>query len=106
MVTQYGMGETLGPAVVDTRPVNPFLGEAGIAVRGECSEETARQIDAEVRRLLKDAEDRVRVTLESARGQLEALAQMLLEHETVERETLLGLLVAGAPLQAQPGRGT
>jgi cell division protease FtsH len=105
MVAQYGMGETLGPAVVDTRPANPFLGELGMP-RGECSEQTARQIDEEVRQLLKEAEDRVHATLESARQELEALAKMLLARETVDREALLALLADRSPSAEPPAAGS
>jgi cell division protease FtsH len=87
MVTQYGMSETLGAAVLDVRHAT-YLGEFAAPVR-DFSEETARRIDAEVLRLMCEAESRVQATLAERRKELEALAQMLLRTETVERDEFL-----------------
>jgi cell division protease FtsH len=92
MVAQYGMSEALGPVVLDVRGGNSFLGESGMCLGHEYSERTARQIDAEIQRLLGDAETRVSKTLSEHRDVLELLAQLLLERETLERATLLEVL--------------
>ena len=91
MVAQYGMGETLGPAVLDIRPA-AYLGEFSMPARREFSEETARKIDAEVQQLLREAEVRVHATLIARRKELDTLSQLLLRYETVEREALLKFL--------------
>ncbi|WP_129781898.1 ATP-dependent zinc metalloprotease FtsH [Peristeroidobacter soli] len=92
MVTQYGMTETLGPAVFETRTHGSYLNDAGLPVAREFSEETARQIDSQIQQLLLQAEARVRDTLAANRSALNALAQLLLTHETVEREALTKIL--------------
>lgn len=93
MITQYGMSLTLGPATLQSAGSPMFLPtETQPQARGEYSERTAQSIDEEVRRLLGDAEQRVRATLTEKRAQLDALARVLLEHETVERSELLALL--------------
>jgi cell division protease FtsH len=93
MITQYGMSPTLGPATLQSAGSPMFLPtEMQPQARGEYSERTAQSIDEEVRRLLGDAEQRVRATLTEKRAQLDALARVLLEHETVERSELLALL--------------
>jgi cell division protease FtsH len=92
MVTQYGMSEVLGPAVLEVRTGGAYLGELSGTLRRDFSEETARKIDAEVQNLLRLAETRVHATLTLHRQELEALAQRLLQEETVERATLLQLL--------------
>ncbi len=92
MVTQYGMSETLGAVVLDMRGAAHYLGEISAPVRREFSEETARCIDTEVQQLLRDGEGRVHETLTARRKELEALMQMLLRDETVERDALLKLL--------------
>jgi Peptidase family M41 len=69
-----------------------FDGSAKAAARGEYSERTAQSIDEEVRRLLGEAEQRVRATLTERRAHLDELAAALLQHETVERSALLALL--------------
>jgi cell division protease FtsH len=92
MVTQYGMSPLLGPATLQNTGTQMLLWEAQSATRGEYSERTAQSIDEEVRRLLGEAEQRVRATLTERRAQLDRLARVLLEHETVERSALLTLL--------------
>src|SRR6185369_7538723 len=74
MVTQYGMSDVLGPAVMDVRTGPAYLGELASPSWREVSEETSRKIDAEIRRLLTDAEARVQATLAERRKELDALA--------------------------------
>jgi cell division protease FtsH len=93
MITQYGMSDVLGAAVLEVRTGPAYLGELG-PTRHEFSEETGRKIDAEVQRLLSEAEGRVEATLSQRRQELDALAAMLLRRETVEREFLVRLLTA------------
>jgi cell division protease FtsH len=94
MITQYGMSDVLGPAVLETRSGPAYLGELAAPARREFSEETGRRIDAEIQRLLSSAEKRVEATLGERRTQLDALAAELLRRETVERELLMSLLAA------------
>jgi cell division protease FtsH len=63
-----------------------------VAGERQYSEETARTIDREVRKLLADAHIRVRETLSEQRAMLEALAKSLIEKEVVDREALMALL--------------
>lgn len=91
MVTQYGMSDALGAAVLEVRPAG-YTGDIGLPSLREYSEDTARRIDAEVQRLLEESEARVHTTLSAKRKELEALAQMLLRQETVERAGLIGIL--------------
>ena len=92
MVAQYGMSELLGAAVLDIQPRGAYLPDFGIAARGDHSEHTARQVDAEVQRLLREAEGRVAATLTQRRIELESIAKLLLERETVERTALVAQL--------------
>lgn len=92
MVTQYGMSEKLGPVALETRSGPAYLSDALAPMRHEYSEHTARLVDVEIQHLLQAAEERVRTTLTERRQNLEALAQLLLKQETVDRETLTQLL--------------
>ncbi|NML16945.1 ATP-dependent zinc metalloprotease FtsH [Azohydromonas caseinilytica] len=94
MVTHYGMSEALGLATWEAAPRSAFLAVPGGPQQRECSERTAEAIDAEVRRLLEESRERVTATLKARREQLEALAQLLLEKETVDRGMLDGVLAA------------
>ena len=94
MVTRYGMSEALGPATFEPARPALYLPESLPAARPEYSERTAELIDAEIHSLLTAALDRVRATLSARRRELEALAQELLRHETVDRATLTAILAA------------
>jgi cell division protease FtsH len=96
MITRYGMTDAFGPVVLEPRSGSGFLGETSLQVRREFSEDTARRIDAEIRRLLREAEARVQDTLSAHRRELEALAQLLLAQETVDREALLKVIAGEA----------
>jgi cell division protease FtsH len=99
MVAEYGMSEKLG-LVTYTREKRPLFLEGGMASPSrEYSDETARAIDAEVSRLMKEAHDRVRKILNDEREHLELLAQTLLTKETVlgdEVKAILGMKAAAA----------
>jgi cell division protease FtsH len=93
MVTQYGMSDELGLATFEGPRQPLFLNGPRMGER-EYSEETARTIDAEMRKLIEAAHHRVRETLTGQRNVLEALAKVLIEREVVDREALTALLAA------------
>jgi len=88
MVTEYGMSERLGPLtyVREPRSGHPDLGLR--AREREYSEQTARSIDEEVARIIEEAHQKARNILNELRGNLERLAKILLEKESVEGEEL------------------
>jgi cell division protease FtsH len=97
MVTHYGMSEKLGLATYDSRPTPLYLGGPALPEQRECSEHTAELIDAEVKRLLDEARERVTATLTEHRATLEQLARLLLDKEVVDRAMLDELMrAAGA----------
>ena len=91
MVTQYGMSDELGLGTFERPRSALFLGGPGPGDR-EYSEETARMIDAEMRRLLEASHLRVQTTLKEKRSLLEILAKVLIEKEVVDRDALTALL--------------
>jgi cell division protease FtsH len=84
MVTSYGMSSRLGPLTFGDREEMVFLGRE-IAEQRNYSEEVAEEIDEEVRRIIDEAYERARNILTSYRDRLEAIAQRLIEVETMER---------------------
>ncbi|MDG0855831.1 ATP-dependent zinc metalloprotease FtsH [Roseateles puraquae] len=92
MVTHYGMSEALGLATYDARPAPLFLNGPTLPEPRTFSERTAEAIDAEVRKLLDEARERVTQTLGAHRETLESLAALLLEKEVVDRKMLDGLI--------------
>ncbi len=94
MTMRFGMSEKLGPRVLGHAQGQPFLGR-DIHSEPDYSDETAREIDAEIRRIIEDAHQRARDTLVEHREELESISKVLLTRETIEREEFLALL-AGA----------
>ncbi|RLA78120.1 MAG: cell division protein FtsH, partial [Deltaproteobacteria bacterium] len=91
MVLEYGMSDKLG--VVAFREERPqFLQVTPFPTPKEYSEETAREIDAEVRRIVEEAHQRARRILEGRISRLHKVAQVLLEKEVIEGEELRRLL--------------
>ena len=81
MVREWGMSDRLGPMAWGSHG-EVFLGEEIVSAR-EYSDETARLIDEEVERILRDQEQRCRMLLTKHRDALDLVAQALLEHETI-----------------------
>jgi cell division protease FtsH len=91
MVTEYGMSDKLG-LVTYEKERSPFLLGEGKRLAKEYSEETARDIDAEVARLVEKAHERARRLLTDKREQLEMVSQKLLEQETLTADELQELV--------------
>jgi cell division protease FtsH len=95
MVTRYGMSKRLGSLTYGVPHESRFLGTPFGNEEKNYSESTAEQIDADVRELSDRLYERVRRILSERRADLETLATVLMEKETLEREELERLL-AGA----------
>ncbi len=99
MVTEYGMSDLLGAVNYGADRPNPF--GIGAPVREvSISDDTAREIDAEVRRILEEARNRARALVRENRALIEAMGQALLKNETMDGEDLVGFLsqVVGLPV--------
>ncbi len=93
MVRSYGMSERIGPmAWGDNQQV--FLGDDLMHSR-DYSDDTARIIDEEVEKILRDAEERCRALLLEHRNGLDLVARALLEHETVHGDEINRLIEVG-----------
>ena len=91
MVTRYGMSEQFGMVALET-VTNQYLGgDASLA----CSEETARKIDEEVIRMVKEAYEKAMGILKEYAGKLTEIAEYLLERETITGEEFMGILGDG-----------
>jgi cell division protease FtsH len=95
MVTRWGMSDRVGLVQLAPRG-NAYLGGAG-GFPGErpFSEETAREIDSEVRRIISESHEEARRLLTEHRKQLDALAEALVATETLGEEEILK--VTGLP---------
>jgi len=104
MVCEWGMSEALGPVTFGKKEEHVFLGRE-LGQHTEHSEETAREIDREIRRIVHDAYQKSKAILTESRDKLDALAHLLLEKETVDLQTIrTGLnLVPTEPSASETG---
>jgi cell division protease FtsH len=91
MVMRFGMSERLGPRVFGHDRSMPFLGRE-FSAEPDYSDEVAREIDDEVRRIVEDAHQTSKDILSEHREQLDTISRILLERETIEAEEFIALL--------------
>ena len=91
MVTRLGMSEVLGTQVFGEAQHQVFLGR-DYADHQDYSEKTAERIDEEVQRIMREAHARAEKILSERHDQLDLMAKVLLERETVEGEAVEALL--------------
>ena len=96
MVKEYGMSETLGYVTFEKEKQPLFLPSSFLSSK-EYSEDTARQIDAEVKKIIDETYDRVKGILTSQKDKLKELAQLLLEKEVVEEADLKKIVHPPSP---------
>ena len=101
MVCNWGMSDELGPVTFGKREEHIFLGRE-FAQPKDFSEETARLIDAAIKNLVLSAYQRARDLMASQRAQLQALAQALLEKETLDSQEIDKLLASFAEPDEAP----
>jgi cell division protease FtsH len=102
MVCEYGMSQ-LGPLHFGENQQQPFLGR-DIATQRATSEDTARVIDAEVRRIVEDGYARARTLLLEKTREIELLANALLEYESVESSDIKELFETGRISRPTPSQ--
>jgi cell division protease FtsH len=95
MVREWGMSPRVGPMAWGSHNT-VFLGEDLMSSR-EYSDDTARIVDEEVERILREQEDRCRDTLRAHRAGLDLVARSLLEHETIDGAEVRRLINQAAP---------
>ena len=91
MVMRFGMSEKLGPRVFGHDHGQPFLGRE-FSSEPDYSDEIAREIDDEIRRMVEEAHQAARGILEEHRERLDRTSDILLRRETIEREQFVELL--------------
>jgi cell division protease FtsH len=94
MVMQWGMSRKMGPIAYGDQDEQIFLGKE-IAVRRDYSEDTAREIDNEVRTLMNECHERARHVIAEHKEDLHKVANALLERESLDAEDIKILLNDG-----------
>ncbi len=96
MVTEWGMSDALGPVLYAENSNEVFLGRA-VTQNKNMSEDTARLVDAEIKRLVTEAHDEATRILRENDADLEKLAQALMEYETLTGDEIKDI-IAGKPI--------
>lgn len=98
MVTKWGFSDLLGAVEYGENQEEVFLGHS-VARNQNVSEETAKLIDQEVKRLVKAGEDEARRILTEKLEDLHTLARALLEYETLTGDEIINALKGVAPVR-------
>jgi cell division protease FtsH len=91
MVMRFGMSEKLGPRVFGHDHGQPFLGRE-FSAEPDYSDEIAREIDDEIRRIVESAHQRAQDLLTEYRQALGTISEILVKRETIEKEQFEALL--------------
>jgi cell division protease FtsH len=91
MVMRFGMSERLGPRVFGHDRGQPFLGRE-FSAEPDYSDEIAREIDDEIRRIVEGAHQTAKDLLTEKREELDRISNILLERETIDAEQFIALL--------------
>jgi cell division protease FtsH len=98
MVTRLGMSDELGPMVYGQKEELIFLGRE-ISEQRDYSDDIAVKIDGEVRKLVEEAYERAKQILVEYRVQLDAIAEYLIEMETIDRKDFEDLFESPVPIK-------
>ena len=91
MVMRYGMSEKLGLRTLGRNDDMPFLGRH-LGAAPDYSDEIAREIDDEIRRIVGEAQERAAIVLTEHIDELHAISQLLTERETIDKNQFERLL--------------
>ncbi|HJO09136.1 MAG TPA: ATP-dependent zinc metalloprotease FtsH [Verrucomicrobiota bacterium] len=101
MVTQWGMSDKLGMVLYENSDDYVFLGKE-ISQNKTYSEQTAQQIDAEVRRLVDEGYELAKGLIEENRDKLDLIANALLEYETLQGKQVEDIVRTGKFTPTEP----
>jgi cell division protease FtsH len=101
MIMRFGMSEKLGPRVLGRNHDMPFLGRE-MSAEPDYSEEVAREIDEEIRRVIEEAHDRAHQVLRDHMDELHRLSAILIERETIDKDQFLRLLEGASEEEVFP----
>ena len=91
MVCEWGMSEALGTVAYDDKSDGGYMG-MGSHTEKKYSEETAKAIDLEVRKIMDDAHTAATTIIKENKEKIELMTQMLMEFETLDSEDVLNII--------------
>src|SRR5207248_6831985 len=95
MIMRFGMSEKLGPRVLGRGHDQPFLGR-DYGAEADYSEEIAREIDDEIRRIIEEAHETATQVLREHMDELHRVSNILIERETIDKDQFERLLAGEA----------
>ena len=106
MVTKWGFSEKLGTLKYDDEDENPFLGRSAGQKKRIFSEETARQIDGEVRDIIQKSYEKAGSILATNLDKLHNMADALLKHETIDQDQISDIMAGALARDKSDNSGT
>ena len=97
MVTKWGFSDKLGTLKYDDEDENPFLGRSAGSKKRIFSEETAKQIDDEVRSIIQSCYEKAGSILAANLDKLHNMADALLKHETIDQDQISDIMAGALP---------
>jgi len=96
MVTRWGLSEKLGPLAYGENEEEVFLGHS-VTRHKQISDETARDIDSEIHRIVNEAHDVATTILKENLDKLEMMAKALMKYETIDAEQIDDIMAGREP---------
>ncbi len=97
MVTKWGLSEKLGPMQYEEEDTEVFLGKSAGTTHAHVSAETAKLIDEEIKAIIDDCYSTARDLLKENRDKLDAMAEALLEYETIDKSQIDDIMAGRKP---------
>ncbi len=97
MVTKWGLSEKLGPVKYGDETDEPFLGRSAGTSKQGISDETASEIDKEVKEILDDCYETAKEVLEKNIDILHKMSQALMDYETLDVDQIDDIMAGGDP---------
>jgi len=97
MVTKWGLSEALGPLLYDEGGEEVFLGRSAGQASKAMSDDTARAIDKEVRKIIDECYSHAHQILEEHRDKLDMMADALMHYETIDADQIADIMLGKQP---------
>ena len=97
MVTKWGLSEKLGPIKYGDETDEPFLGRSAGTSKQGISDETASEIDKEVKEILNNCYKKAKEVLETNIDALHKMSQALMDYETLDADQIDDIMAGGDP---------
>jgi cell division protease FtsH len=106
MVTKWGLSEKMGPLLYDEGGDEPFLGRSATQPHNAMSDETAKQIDAEVRAIVDECYATAKRILEENIDKLHVMAEALMVYETIDSDQIDDIMAGREPREPEGWGGS